>query len=72
MGAITVTGLGKAYKQYPNRWSRLAEWMLPWHGSRHNLHWVAGFTLPGFSVVKIRFFVSGRKDVFKHAGVLRG
>ena len=40
MGAITVTGLGKAYKQYPTRWSRLAEWMLPWKGRRHNLHWV--------------------------------
>jgi len=24
MGTITVTNLGKAYKQYLNRWSRLA------------------------------------------------
>ena len=31
MGTITVTNLGKAYKQYPNRWSRLAEWVLPGH-----------------------------------------
>ncbi|MCC0297117.1 hypothetical protein, partial [Pseudomonas aeruginosa] len=23
MGQIRVSGLGKAYKQYPNRWSRL-------------------------------------------------
>ena len=29
MGTITVTNLGKAYKQYPNRWSRLVEWVLP-------------------------------------------
>jgi len=29
MGTITITNLGKAYKQYPTRWSRLAEWMLP-------------------------------------------
>lgn len=25
MGTITVTNLGKAYKQYSTRWSRLAE-----------------------------------------------
>ena len=40
MGAITVTNLGKAYKQYPTRWARLAEWLLPGHKSRHTLHWV--------------------------------
>jgi len=32
--------LGKAYKQYPTRWSRLAEWLLPWRGPRHQLKWV--------------------------------
>lgn len=40
MGAITVTGLGKAYKIYPGRWSRLAEWLMPSSGPRHDLHWV--------------------------------
>lgn len=40
MGAITVSNLGKAYKQYPTRWSRLAEWMLPGRRRRHNLKWV--------------------------------
>ena len=40
MGHIVVSGLGKAYKQYPNRWSRLAEWALPWRGPRHQLKWV--------------------------------
>lgn len=40
MGAITVSGLGKAYKQYPTRWSRLAEWMLPFVGQRHRLKWI--------------------------------
>jgi len=40
MGAITVTGLGKAYKQYPTRWARLAEWLLPWRGPRHRAHWI--------------------------------
>jgi lipopolysaccharide transport system ATP-binding protein len=40
MGAIQVSGLGKAYKQYSNRWSRLAEWVLPFRGPRHRLKWV--------------------------------
>ncbi|HEY0061826.1 MAG TPA: ABC transporter ATP-binding protein [Telluria sp.] len=40
MGSIKVDGLGKAYKQYPTRWSRLAEWMLPFQGPRHSLKWV--------------------------------
>lgn len=40
MGHIRVTGLAKAYKQYPNRWSRLLEWLVPYAGARHNLHWV--------------------------------
>jgi lipopolysaccharide transport system ATP-binding protein len=40
MGSIRVTNLGKAYKQYPNRWSRLIEWMLPFAGPRHKLKWV--------------------------------
>jgi lipopolysaccharide transport system ATP-binding protein len=39
MGAIVVSNLGKAYKQYPTRWSRLAEWMLPGR-QRHKLKWV--------------------------------
>ena len=40
MGSIHVAGLGKAYKQYPTRWSRLFEWMLPFRGARHKLKWV--------------------------------
>ena len=40
MGTISVVNLGKAYKQYPTRWSRLAEWMLPFKGVRHKLKWV--------------------------------
>jgi lipopolysaccharide transport system ATP-binding protein len=39
MGTITAVNLGKAYKQYPGRWSRLAEWMLPGR-PRHRLKWV--------------------------------
>lgn len=40
MGAITVTNLGKAYKQYPTRWSRLVEWVDPRRKEHHELHWV--------------------------------
>jgi lipopolysaccharide transport system ATP-binding protein len=40
MGTIVVSNLGKAYKQYPNRWSRLLEWVTPGNTKRHNLKWV--------------------------------
>ncbi|CAM4211384.1 ABC transporter ATP-binding protein [Bordetella muralis] len=40
MGSITVSSLGKAYKQYPTRWSRLLEWMDPRSRAHHKLHWV--------------------------------
>ncbi|WP_447795437.1 MULTISPECIES: ABC transporter ATP-binding protein [Pseudomonas] len=40
MGHIRVIGLGKAYKQYPNRWSRLLEWLVPFSGTHHHLHWI--------------------------------
>ena len=40
MGSITVAQLGKAYKQYPSRWSRLAEWLIPFSKKRHTLKWV--------------------------------
>lgn len=40
MGRIVVEGVGKAYKQYPSRWARLREWLLPAKQPRHHLHWV--------------------------------
>jgi lipopolysaccharide transport system ATP-binding protein len=40
MGTITVTNLGKAYKQYPNRWGRLLEWVTPGNTKQHQLKWV--------------------------------
>jgi lipopolysaccharide transport system ATP-binding protein len=40
MGTIIVKDLGKAYKQYPNRWSRLLEWLSPFNKPRHSLNWV--------------------------------
>jgi lipopolysaccharide transport system ATP-binding protein len=40
MGSIAVNKLGKAYKQYPSRWARVAEWLNPGAPPRHQLHWV--------------------------------
>jgi lipopolysaccharide transport system ATP-binding protein len=40
MGTISVTNLGKAYKQYPNRFGRLLEWVTPGNAKRHQLKWV--------------------------------
>jgi lipopolysaccharide transport system ATP-binding protein len=40
MGTITVTDLGKAYKQYPTRWARLGEWILPGTKPRYTLKWI--------------------------------
>lgn len=41
MGSLTVSNLGKAYKQYPGgSWGRLAEWLDPRNRPRHQLKWV--------------------------------
>jgi lipopolysaccharide transport system ATP-binding protein len=40
MGSVTVSHLGKSYRQYPTRWGRLAEWLLPWGRPRHQRKWV--------------------------------
>lgn len=40
MGKITVSQLGKAYKQYPTRWSRLREWLTPGNRKLHGQKWV--------------------------------
>jgi lipopolysaccharide transport system ATP-binding protein len=69
MGTITVTGLGKAYKQYPSRWGRLAEWILPGHKPRHRLKWVmqdVSFTVkPGEAVGIIGINGAGKSTLLK-------
>ncbi|QJP06757.1 ABC transporter ATP-binding protein [Pseudomonas multiresinivorans] len=40
MGHIRIQQLGKAYRQYPKRWSRLVEWIAPGGTPRHHKHWV--------------------------------
>jgi len=69
MGAIVVSGLGKAYRQYPTRWSRLAEWVLPGARPRHTLKWVLqdiGFRVaPGEAVGLIGINGAGKSTLLK-------
>ena len=69
MGIITVTNLGKAYKQYPNRWFRLAEWLLPGRRAFHNLKWILqgiSFTVkPGEAVGIIGINGAGKSTLLK-------
>lgn len=69
MGTISITNLGKAYKQYPTRWSRLAEWLVPFSKPRHQLHWVLqdiNFTVnPGEAVGIIGINGAGKSTLLK-------
>ena len=40
MGTINVTNLGKAYKKYPTKYSRLIEWLIPFGKIKHQLTWI--------------------------------
>ena len=67
MGTVTVSGLGKAYKQYPTRWARLAEWVFG--GRRHQLKWVlqdVSFTVrPGHALGIIGINGAGKSTLLK-------
>jgi len=69
MGSIRVSKLGKAYKQYDNHWSRLAEWIIPKGAPRHRLKWVLqdiSFQLaPGEAVGIIGMNGAGKSTLLK-------
>lgn len=69
MGTIEVKNLGKAYKVYPNRWSRLLEWIIPFGRQRHSLRWVLkdlNFTVaPGEAVGIIGINGAGKSTLLK-------
>jgi lipopolysaccharide transport system ATP-binding protein len=69
MGSITVSNLGKAYKQYPNRWSRLREWLTPGKRQYHRTKWVLqglNFSVqPGEAVGIIGINGAGKSTLLK-------
>ena len=69
MGTITVSNLGKAYRQYPTRWSRLLEWILPMSKPKHTLKWVMqniSFTVnPGEALGIIGINGAGKSTLLK-------
>lgn len=69
MGTIQVSQLGKAYKRYFTRWSRLGEWLLPRSGARHQSNWILkdiNFTVqPGEAVGIVGVNGAGKSTLLK-------
>jgi lipopolysaccharide transport system ATP-binding protein len=69
MGTISVCNLGKAYKQYPTRWSRLREWVTPGEREFHDLRWILkeiSFTVkPGEALGIIGINGAGKSTLLK-------
>jgi len=69
MGSISVFNLGKAYKQYPTRWSRLREWISLSKYQYHSVKWVLqgiNFTVyPGEALGIIGINGAGKSTLLK-------
>jgi len=70
MGTISVTNVGKAYKQYPGKWDRLIEWLPSFSSKkRHSLKWVLqniSFTVnPGEALGIIGMNGAGKSTLLK-------
>ncbi|MCK5681690.1 ABC transporter ATP-binding protein [bacterium] len=69
MGQVKVVNLGKAYKNYKRRWSRLFEWLSPAGKPRHELKWILqgiNFSLaPGDAVGIVGINGAGKSTLLK-------
>lgn len=69
MGSIVVSNVGKAFKQYPHRLSRLWDWLLPTTSPRYKSNWVLNnidFNVaPGESVAIIGTNGAGKSTLLK-------
>ncbi len=65
--ALVVSGLGKAYKRYPGKWSRVAEWVFG--ESRHEKTWILrdiNFSIsPGEAVGIVGINGAGKSTLLK-------